>query len=67
MEDADRSGGSVAELLCALSFAADLAMGQPLEHGLRSGYLGLRLADALRLPEDERLAIFYGALLKDAG
>jgi hypothetical protein len=64
---ADRSSASLAELLCALSFASDLAMGQPVEHGLKSAYLGLRLADALRLPHDDQVAIFFGALLKDAG
>lgn len=63
----DQSSGTVGELLCALSFASDLGMGQPLEHGLKTAYLGLQLADALGLPETEREAIFYGSLLKDLG
>src|SRR5262245_52345011 len=67
MADIAPSAGSLAELLCALSFAGDLAIGQPMEHGLKSAYLGLQLADSLRLAEAERAAIFYGALLKDAG
>ena len=35
--------------------------------GLNSAYLGLRLADMLNLPSEEREAIYYGALLKDVG
>ena len=63
----DTERASLAELLCALSFASDTGMGQPMEHGLKTGYLGLQLADALGLPLADRQAIFYGALVKDAG
>jgi hypothetical protein len=59
--------GTLAELLCALSFASDLGMGQPLEHGLKTAYLGLTLADRLGADAEDREAVFYGALLKDAG
>jgi HD-GYP domain-containing protein (c-di-GMP phosphodiesterase class II) len=38
-----------------------------MEHGIGSAYLGLRLAELLRLQPEEREAIYYGALLKDAG
>jgi hypothetical protein len=62
-----RSDGRLAELLCALSFATGLATGAPMEHGLRSAYLALRIADALGLPPAEREAVYYGALLKDVG
>ena len=54
-----------AALLCALSFATGLGFGDHMEHGLRSAYLGLQIADALTLTSEEREAIFYGALLKD--
>jgi HD-GYP domain-containing protein (c-di-GMP phosphodiesterase class II) len=54
-----------AALLCALSFATGLGFGDHMEHGLRSAYLGLQIADALALTSEEREAIFYGALLKD--
>lgn len=67
MAVAESTTSSVAELLCALSFASDLSIGQPMEHGLRSAYLGLRLADALGLPDEDREAVYYGAFLKDAG
>jgi hypothetical protein len=39
---------SLARLLCALSPATDVGMGQMLEHGLKSAYIGLRLAGATR-------------------
>src|SRR6266436_2317424 len=55
----------LAALLCALSFATGLAFGGHMDHGLGSAYLGLEIADELRLDDEEREAIFYGALLKD--
>jgi HD-GYP domain-containing protein (c-di-GMP phosphodiesterase class II) len=60
-----RAGGDLAALLCALSFATGLGFGGHIEHGLGSASLGLQIADALALTEEEREAIFYGALLKD--
>ena len=59
--------GNLAVLLCALSFATGRGLSERMEHGLNSAYLGLRLADMLNLPSEEREAIFYGALLKDVG
>ena len=59
--------GTIGELLCALSFTSDLGMGQPLEHGLRTAYLGLMLGDRLRIGPEDREAVFYGALTKDTG
>jgi HD-GYP domain-containing protein (c-di-GMP phosphodiesterase class II) len=38
-----------------------------IDHGLKSAYLGLGIADALRLPAAEREAVYYGALVKDVG
>ena len=61
------SGHAVAELLCAVSFATSLALGDRMEHGLRTGYIGLRLADEVGTSSEDRQAVFYGALLKDAG
>lgn len=57
--------GDFAALLCALSFATGLGFGGHMEHGLRSASLGLHIADALALANEEREALFYGALLKD--
>src|SRR5579862_6671278 len=56
---------NLAALLCALSFATGLAFGGHMEHGLGSAYLGLEIADALASSDEEREAVFYGALLKD--
>jgi len=65
--DSEATDESLAALLCALSFATSMALGDRMEHGLRSAYVGLRLADALGLPEGEMEAVYFGALLKDTG
>jgi hypothetical protein len=50
-----------------LSLATDLAMGQPLEHGLRTAVLALRTAQAMGLSEDDQVTVFYTGLLHFAG
>ncbi len=67
MSETERPSGSLPDLLCGLSFASSVNMGNPMEHGLRTAYIGLRLADGLGLPNDDATAVFYGALLKDSG
>jgi HD-GYP domain-containing protein (c-di-GMP phosphodiesterase class II) len=57
----------LAEAAGALSLATDLAMGQPLEHGLRTAMLAVRLAQAMGLPEDEQATVYYTGLLHFAG
>jgi HD-GYP domain-containing protein (c-di-GMP phosphodiesterase class II) len=57
--------GNLTALLCALSFATGLGFGGHMEHGLGSACLGMSIADELKLSDQEREAIFYGALLKD--
>jgi HD-GYP domain-containing protein (c-di-GMP phosphodiesterase class II) len=57
----------LAEAAGVLSLATDLAMAQPLEHGLRTAMLAVRLAQALGLPEDEQATVFYTGLLHFAG
>jgi HD-GYP domain-containing protein (c-di-GMP phosphodiesterase class II)/DNA-binding CsgD family transcriptional regulator len=57
----------LAEAVGALSLATDLAMGQPLEHGLRTGVLAVRIAQAMGLPEDDQVTVFYTGLLHFAG
>lgn len=61
------SAVSLAEMLCALSFVADIGMGQRIEHGLRSAYIGLAICRETGLSSEDAEAVFYGALLKDAG
>jgi HD-GYP domain-containing protein (c-di-GMP phosphodiesterase class II) len=67
MTNREQPDGNLAVLLSALSFATSLGLDERMEHGLNSAYVGLLLADALHLPNEEREAIFYGALLKDVG
>ncbi len=57
----------LAEAAGALSLATDLAMGQPLEHGLRTAMLALRAARAMGLPEDDQVTVFYTGVLHFAG
>src|SRR3984885_15668682 len=57
----------LAEAVGALSLATDLAMGQPLEHGLRTAVLAVRIAQAMGLREDDRVTVFYTGLLHFAG
>jgi HD-GYP domain-containing protein (c-di-GMP phosphodiesterase class II) len=57
----------LAEAAAVLSLATDLAMGQPLEHGLRTAMLALRTAQGMGLPEEDQVAVFYTGLLHFAG
>ena len=58
---------SLAEFLTAISFVSDTGMGQILEHGLKTAYIGLRIAQAVGLAAEDHAAVYYGALLKDSG
>ena len=51
----------------ALSYALDVAEGQPPGHAIRSCLIGMRLAAELELSATERSDLFYALLLKDAG
>jgi len=64
---ADAESVRVSELLAALSFALDLTEGQPFGHALRSCLIGMRLAERLDLPVQERRDLYYAMLLKDVG
>jgi len=57
----------LSEVLSALSYALDITEGQPPGHAIRSCLIGMRLADELQLGDDDRSALFYALLLKDAG
>lgn len=60
-------GVRLADVLGGFSLASDLAAGLHSEHGARSCYIGMRLADALQLSDEDRAALFYTELLKDVG
>lgn len=55
------------EVLSALSFALDIVEGQPEGHIVRSCYIGMVVGGRIGLSEEQRSALFYALLLKDAG
>jgi HD-GYP domain-containing protein (c-di-GMP phosphodiesterase class II) len=55
------------EVVAAFSLAADLGLGQPMEHSLRSCLIATRLADALGLDERERESTYWVTLLAMVG
>ena len=57
----------LAELVAALSLGVDLGFGQPMEHVLRQCLIALRLADHTGLGEQDRMAVYYTALLVNVG
>jgi HD-GYP domain-containing protein (c-di-GMP phosphodiesterase class II) len=63
------TGGMIrtADVLGALSAAADLALGMPEGHSARSCYLGMAIADRLSLSPEEKATVYYSELLMDAG
>jgi HD domain len=63
----DSTAISMAEVVASLSIAADLGMGQPLEHTLRTCIVAVRLADALGLGESAAREVYYVALLRPVG
>jgi HD-GYP domain-containing protein (c-di-GMP phosphodiesterase class II) len=57
----------MADLMAALSLAADLATGLPAEHAVRSCYIGMHIARELGLPPEQQAGLYYAELLMDAG
>ena len=62
----DRSA-RLAELVAALSLGVDLGFGQPMEHVLRQCLIALRLGGRAGLGEQDRIAVYYTALLVNVG
>ncbi|SOE17931.1 HD domain-containing protein [Hoeflea halophila] len=60
-------GFRLAELLGAFSYALDLTEGQPAGHCLRGCFIGTRIGEALKLPDEELKDLYYTLLLKDLG
>jgi HD-GYP domain-containing protein (c-di-GMP phosphodiesterase class II)/DNA-binding CsgD family transcriptional regulator len=56
-----------ADVISAMSVAADLALGLPAEHSARSCYIAIATARELGLSNDEQGELYYTALLLDAG
>ncbi|CAN5849417.1 HD domain-containing protein [soil metagenome] len=57
----------LAELIGSLSYALDITEGQPPGHCARSCLIGMRLARALGMPDEELWQVYYTCLLKDLG
>ena len=57
----------LAEAAAVLSLATDLSMAQPLEHGLRTALVAVRMARGMQLPEEDEVTVFYTGLLHFAG
>src|SRR5918998_6203061 len=66
-DEANEETFRFSEVLSALSFALDRVEGQPEGHAVRSCFVGMTVAGRLGLGEEERSALFYALLLKDAG
>ena len=69
---ADRPGPrseppGTAGLLCALSYGSGLAAAERMEHGTNTAFAGVQLGRALGAGAGDLEAVFYGALVKDAG
>ncbi len=62
----DDGGVRVAELVATLSYAADLGLGQPMEHCLRQTVIALRLADLADASSSDREATYYLGMLVSA-
>ena len=58
---------NLADVISALSYALDITEGQPEGHAARSCLIAMRIAETIGLSVADRSALFYGALLKDAG
>ena len=59
-------GVRIAELVATLSYAADLGLGQPMDHCLRQTVIAGRLADLIGATERERATTFYLGLLMNS-
>ena len=57
----------LSKLTGALSYALDVAEGEPPGHATRSCLIGMRVAEEFGFDADTRSDLFYAALLKDAG
>ena len=56
----------MAELVATMSYAADLGLGQPMEHCMRQTTISLRLADLIGVTPTEREATYYLGMLINA-
>ncbi|MBV1788410.1 HD-GYP domain-containing protein [Marinobacterium sp. D7] len=68
MQRFDTVGGlKLAELIAALSHALDMTEGQPAGHCMRCCWIGMRIAEQIGMPAEQRWELYYTLLLKDLG
>jgi putative nucleotidyltransferase with HDIG domain len=58
---------SLSEVISAMTFALDITEGAVPGHSLRSCLLGMRIAEAMNIPEEMRTSLYYALQLKDTG
>jgi HD-GYP domain-containing protein (c-di-GMP phosphodiesterase class II) len=58
---------SLSEVLSALSCALDLTEGAAAGHTMRTCLIGMRIAETIGIDAEQRSALYYALLLKDAG
>ncbi len=63
----EAAGPRLVELVAAMSLAADLGIGQPMEHGLRACVIATRLADRLGLAAQLQEDVYWVSLLAMVG
>ncbi|MFN2641672.1 MAG: HD domain-containing phosphohydrolase [Actinomycetota bacterium] len=66
LRDAD-SGVELSEIVASIALAADLGLGQPLDHVLRSCIIATRFARHLGASDEERDATYWTTLFMTAG
>ncbi len=57
----------LAEVLGALTYALDITEGQPEGHSVRCCWIGLLIAEELKLDDQQTWELYYTLLLKDLG
>ncbi len=57
----------LAEVLSALTYALDITEGQPQGHSVRCCWIGLLIAEELKLNDEQTWELYYTLLLKDLG
>jgi HD-GYP domain-containing protein (c-di-GMP phosphodiesterase class II) len=62
----DQGTVKIAELVATLSYAADIGLGQPMEHCMRQTTIALRLADTFQVSAEDREATYYLGLLMNS-
>lgn len=63
----ERNPIRMAEILAAFSLATDLGTGKSMGHAIRACYLGMQIADELRLSMLEKTELYYSFLLMHSG